>query len=542
MKESVFAYRFATALILLALTGFRAVYLLFWAPIDLAPDEAHYWDWARHLDWSYYSKGPLVAWMIRAGLEVFGPLAEALNGTQMPAVRFPALICSVFTHVGLYLLTKLVFGSERLSFFVILVCVTFPPFHAVSLLSTIDAPFLCCWTWACVFGYYGFICNRSWGYPLTGLFVCLGILAKYTMALWLFSLGLFLLFTPSHRAILFRSGFWITVAISALSAIPILYWNSQNDWVSFRHVATQAGVPNAGKNQGIRWLGPLEYLGGQMGLLMGYWFVAWVGGLWHFRPRAEVDAPYRYLWWLSLPTIVVFGISSVKASGQLNWPVAGYITGIPLALVWILRQIELSTGTYRRFAQMCLGTFCILGLTASILLHDTSLIYPIVSRFVAQESESNPTPMRAFDPAARLKGWRYTAGEIDKLREEIAQKQGGVLPEIACLRWDMPGQFGVYCKGHPQVYSFGTVMGGRHSQYEIWRPNPTADPEHFRGKTFLFVGYGGPKLNEVFRHVEPPITITYREKGYALVTWTVWICYDFQGFPQEWLENNKRGY
>ena len=30
-------------------------------PLDLAPDEAHYWDWSRHLDWSYYSKGPLVA-------------------------------------------------------------------------------------------------------------------------------------------------------------------------------------------------------------------------------------------------------------------------------------------------------------------------------------------------------------------------------------------------------------------------------------------------------------------------------------------------
>jgi hypothetical protein len=31
------------------------------SPLDLAPDEAHYWDWSRHLDWSYYSKGPLVA-------------------------------------------------------------------------------------------------------------------------------------------------------------------------------------------------------------------------------------------------------------------------------------------------------------------------------------------------------------------------------------------------------------------------------------------------------------------------------------------------
>src|SRR5262245_31657226 len=42
-----------------------------WAlcPLELAPDEAHYWDWSRHLDWSYYSKGPLVAWLIRGSCE-----------------------------------------------------------------------------------------------------------------------------------------------------------------------------------------------------------------------------------------------------------------------------------------------------------------------------------------------------------------------------------------------------------------------------------------------------------------------------------------
>ncbi|MEY4191655.1 MAG: hypothetical protein RIR17_2391, partial [Planctomycetota bacterium] len=37
------------------------LYLLYFCPLNLAPDEAHYWDWSRHLDWSYYSKGPMVS-------------------------------------------------------------------------------------------------------------------------------------------------------------------------------------------------------------------------------------------------------------------------------------------------------------------------------------------------------------------------------------------------------------------------------------------------------------------------------------------------
>ena len=48
------------------------VYLAYNCPLDLAPDEAHYWDWSRHLDWSYYSKGPLVAYLIRLSVMVTG--------------------------------------------------------------------------------------------------------------------------------------------------------------------------------------------------------------------------------------------------------------------------------------------------------------------------------------------------------------------------------------------------------------------------------------------------------------------------------------
>ena len=62
-------------------------YLTHSCPIDLSGDEAQYWDWSRHLDLSYYSKGPMVAYIIRASC--------ALLGDNMPAVRLPALIFAV---------------------------------------------------------------------------------------------------------------------------------------------------------------------------------------------------------------------------------------------------------------------------------------------------------------------------------------------------------------------------------------------------------------------------------------------------------------
>src|SRR5450432_4630765 len=86
------AHRWLAVGLIAAVTVVRLVYIYFFCPYDLVPDEAHYWDWSRHLDWSYYSKGPLVAWIIRGGCELLGSAAMAADGTLMPAVRTPAVL------------------------------------------------------------------------------------------------------------------------------------------------------------------------------------------------------------------------------------------------------------------------------------------------------------------------------------------------------------------------------------------------------------------------------------------------------------------
>ena len=64
-------------LLILSAASAHLAYLALACPLDLAPDEAHYWDWSRRLDWCYYSKGPLVAWLIRGSCELLRSLAGA---------------------------------------------------------------------------------------------------------------------------------------------------------------------------------------------------------------------------------------------------------------------------------------------------------------------------------------------------------------------------------------------------------------------------------------------------------------------------------
>jgi 4-amino-4-deoxy-L-arabinose transferase-like glycosyltransferase len=60
-----------TALILGGLLVLRILALLA-DPNSLYADETQYWLWSRSVDWGYFSKPPMIAWIIAATTSVFG--------------------------------------------------------------------------------------------------------------------------------------------------------------------------------------------------------------------------------------------------------------------------------------------------------------------------------------------------------------------------------------------------------------------------------------------------------------------------------------
>jgi hypothetical protein len=90
---SSWPWRLAAALLIVSAAALRFAFLVHNCPLDLAPDEAHYWDWSRNLDWSYYSKGPLVARSSTPASALLGEWSERLVASQMLAVRLPAVPC-----------------------------------------------------------------------------------------------------------------------------------------------------------------------------------------------------------------------------------------------------------------------------------------------------------------------------------------------------------------------------------------------------------------------------------------------------------------
>jgi 4-amino-4-deoxy-L-arabinose transferase-like glycosyltransferase len=469
-RPPVWRWRLLAAALILGSAAFHVAHLAWQCPLDLAPDEAHYWDWARHLDWSYYSKGPLVAWLIRLGCLAAGRLSVALLGSEMLAVRLPAVACGSLLLVSLYVLTAQVYRREGLAAAVVGLALTMPLFAAGSTLMTIDSPYCCCWGWALVLGHHAVFRRAAWAWPAAGLAVGLGILAKYTMVLWLPSLGLFLLATPDRRRLLLRPGPWVLAGVAALCCLPVLLWNVKHDWVSLRHVQGLSGVSE--DSPGVRWLGPLIFAGTQMGLLLVVWFLAWVRALWAHAPWKEQRAEVRYLWWMSAVMFAVFLVFGLKTGGgEPNWPVTAYLSGMVLTAGWLREKLLGPPGWDRRLLLGGTVAGCGVGLALLAALYAPGLARPLLAGLAGPPTPAHPMPLRRLDPTCRLRGWHVLAAVVDRLCDRLRRE--GVEPVLAASAWNEPGELGFYCAGNPVVYCLGAVLGDRHSQYDFWRPTPS---------------------------------------------------------------------
>ena len=79
--------------ILITITILR-IYSLYVTPIELSVDEAQYWHWSRNIDFGYFTKPPLIAWLIGFSTFIFG--------NEEWAVRLFAPITHLFISLVLW--------------------------------------------------------------------------------------------------------------------------------------------------------------------------------------------------------------------------------------------------------------------------------------------------------------------------------------------------------------------------------------------------------------------------------------------------------
>jgi len=214
-------YSRPTLLIGLGLLLLRFAYL---AGPDLFPEEAYYWNYAKHLDFGYLDHPPLVGWLIYLGTSIFG------NGEF--GVRVAALVCSVITAGFTYLATSSFFG-RRSGVLGILLVQVLPFFFMTGFIMTPDSSLTACWAGMLYFLSRAIFKQSTWAWLGVGVCLGLGMLSKYTIALLGPSTLLFLLLDPASRVWFRRAAPYLSVLLAALIFSPVVAWNAAHDWASF---------------------------------------------------------------------------------------------------------------------------------------------------------------------------------------------------------------------------------------------------------------------------------------------------------------------
>jgi 4-amino-4-deoxy-L-arabinose transferase-like glycosyltransferase len=287
----------AVAALIAALTALRVIYA---SAIDLRTDEAYYWTWSKENVLSFLDHPPMIAWFIRFGTAIFGD-------TNL-GVRFAGILAMLVTQLLLADIVRRVTHDVR----AIVIAVLMPEaaLYYGLLMAKVSPdvaliPFAVAMLWALVRLHESD--DARW-WLAAGLFAGLAMLSKFTVIMLAPAVLAFMLVPAWRRRWLLSPYPWAAVLIAVVVFLPVLIWNYQHDWASFKFQFVRA---TATHEMSFRTVG--DYIGLQFGLvgfillpvvLSGVAMTAWRG---YRRGDAvaillstAVLVPFCYFFWKSL--------------------------------------------------------------------------------------------------------------------------------------------------------------------------------------------------------------------------------------------------
>ena len=529
----------AAIVLALAISALRAFYVTVLCPFPLIEDEAHYWEWARRLDWSYYSKGPGIASLIWLMTSVFGE--------SEGAIRLAAVTGGLGTAIGVGGLARelvLVSGQPaalagRASVYAVACVSMVPLFQVPPLLATIDSPYLACWALASWAGLRAVHRGTIGAWCALGLMIAVGFLFKYTILLLPPGIALFAVLARKQTAAIRPGRVGLCVLLACLGLVPILVWNAQNDWSTVRHLLGHLGLsggdqPGEG-SQAWRYdpAWTLDYLGVQAaGLVFGVPVI--LLSVW--RGLRSPDAPRlgaRFALCAAGPILLFYLFVTLFTRPEGNWPIAGHLSLLSLGgwgVAGAMQDHAPKLGAWlsaprRRWSgwvspwpesamQLSFFSLVVAGIIVGVAVARIDVFTPALGTLIGK-------PL----PTERLTGARDIAREVGGVRDMIARATGAE-PFIISQHYGRASVLAFYLPERPVVYSASSRTGGRKSQYDLWDDTDLNDLARLGGRNALLLGATEAQWLQAFERIEPLPPLQSDHKKRAL-----FIGYNYHGFP-----------
>lgn len=419
--------------------------------LDLIPEEAYYWNYARHLDIGYLDHPPMVAWLIW--------LSTSLFGKSEFAVRLPAFLCWTVAAVFMMRLALNICGRSA-AYGTVLLLAVLPIYFGLGFFMTPDAPLFAAWAASLYFLERALIAQEAEAWRRAGVCLGLAMLSKYPAALLGLATLLFIVIDRRSRHWLARREPYVAALIASVLFLPVVLWNLQNNWMSF---AFQGAHRWSGEEHFsfhiliaaiLLLLTPMGLLGIGRALLCAG--ADGSPGL----PPAHKKRQHLWAVTFTLAPLSVFVLSSFFKSPKLNWTAPVWLAAIPLLALDMVAPPFAGRNLWAKMNRLWLPT-----VVALVLIHTGSFYY-------LSQGLPGAGPM---SPDRLFGAWRELGEKVDAITDRVEIKNGTRPIVVGMDKNFISSELSFY--GAPDDYEFtaGAHLFGQPSQmWAVWFPQSAA--------------------------------------------------------------------
>lgn len=426
----------------------RLVYL---GQAQLIPDEAYYWNYAKHMDLSFFDHPPMVAWLIWLGTTVMGQ--------NEFGVRIGAFLCGLVTMGYMYALTQNLYNKSAAMRTVLLLAVL-PIGFASSMLMTTDAPLVAAWAATLYYMERALVAGQGSAWLGMGIAFGLGILSKYTMGLLGLAALIFIMLDPMARRWMKRPHPYFTALLVLILFLPVIIWNIENNWASFMFQSTR--LLEDEYHFSVHYL--ILHI---MILLTPVGFFAAMLALFSNRSKAEDNLNTRrqrlFIYVFTGVPLAIFFVLSTFDLPRFHWTGPIWLAILPTIAWMMMRQ----TGQLRSAARFLYAAWqpaiiaCIL--VYALILHYVVIGFPGVPYRLLTEQYF----------------WREATAEIEQIVKQVQLQTEQKPIVVGMSKWSIASALNFYnSNGNNMDIRSRNMFGDNGAMYDFWFPSqaPTMRP------------------------------------------------------------------
>lgn len=285
---------------------------IFYTNFDFFGDEAQYWIWSQQIDLGYYSKPPLLAWLIS--------LTSFIFGDSFKSLKLIPIFMYVFNSYLIYLIFIKIYKNKKEAILGSCTFFLMPAVTVSSFLISTDIILIFFWSLSLLFILKIRELPNFYNFFLLGIFLGLSFLAKYAAIYFLISFILILFFDLNLRKIFLNkiSNTLIFLISLLIVLLPNIIWNINNDLITIVHTSDNISLSKITPNI-IRGFEFLLVQALMLGIIISLFFI-------YSLKKICFDFETKFLLIFSLPIFLIIFIESVLVRANANWAAVALIS------------------------------------------------------------------------------------------------------------------------------------------------------------------------------------------------------------------------